>query len=263
VPYATAVREMSTGAGGAANERGAPALGCPLGVGVWLPVRDLDLRLDVNDPCVVAEVGRYVDRRGHADRRVDGRGGLGGGGEAEDGGCEPASDDGGKSELVHCGAFFFLSFVFEPWREVAVRRLCRPVMMVPLRRYNLQNTQVRVLIPVAVFGRWLAESGPRALNWTPMSDPGHAAGGGPHLANTSKVIDARAPHGAHLVSSCPARPGASLTYKQNVQLWRFARTAELSVIEIGSADDWQDHPDCPHASSSARTGLSNAAMEAR
>jgi hypothetical protein len=35
-------------------------------------------------------------------------------------------------------------------------------------------------------------------------------------------------------------------YNQNVQLWRFARTAELSVIEIGSADDWQDHPDCPH-----------------
>ena len=32
---------------------------------------------------------------------------LGGGGEAENGGCEPASDDGGKSELVHCGAFFF------------------------------------------------------------------------------------------------------------------------------------------------------------
>jgi hypothetical protein len=31
--YATAVREMSTGAGGAANERGAPALGCPL---VWV-----------------------------------------------------------------------------------------------------------------------------------------------------------------------------------------------------------------------------------
>jgi hypothetical protein len=31
--YATAVREMSTGAGGAANERGAPTLGCPL---VWV-----------------------------------------------------------------------------------------------------------------------------------------------------------------------------------------------------------------------------------
>src|SRR5258705_747759 len=31
--YATAVREMSTGAGGAGNERGAPALGCPL---VWV-----------------------------------------------------------------------------------------------------------------------------------------------------------------------------------------------------------------------------------
>jgi hypothetical protein len=31
-----------------------------------------------------------------------------------------------------------------------------------------------------------------------MSDPGHAAGGGPHLANTSKVIDA-----------CAARPPIS------------------------------------------------------
>jgi len=101
----------------------------PLGVGVWLPVRDVDLRLDVNDPPVMAEVGRDIDRRGHADRRGDGRGGLGGGGEAEDGGCDPTSDDGGKSELVHCGAFFFVlsSAVFEPWREVAVRRLGRPV----------------------------------------------------------------------------------------------------------------------------------------
>jgi hypothetical protein len=54
---------------------------------------------------------------------------LAGGGEAEDGGCEPTSDDGGKSELVHCGAFFFVlsSAVFEPWREVAVRRLGRPL----------------------------------------------------------------------------------------------------------------------------------------
>src|SRR5258705_12152135 len=31
--YATAVREMSTGAGGAGNERGGPPLGCPLGWG--------------------------------------------------------------------------------------------------------------------------------------------------------------------------------------------------------------------------------------
>jgi len=51
----------------------------PLGVGVWLPVRGVDLWLDVNDPRVVAEVGRDVDRRGHTDRRVDGRGSLGGG----------------------------------------------------------------------------------------------------------------------------------------------------------------------------------------
>ena len=75
--YATAVRQMSTGAGGAANEKGAPASGCPL-VWVCLPLRGGDLRLDVNDPRVVAEVGRDVDRRGHADRRVDGRGALGG-----------------------------------------------------------------------------------------------------------------------------------------------------------------------------------------
>ena len=126
-PCLRTVREMSTGAGGAANERGAPALGRP-SWWVWLPVRDLDMRLEiVNDPFVVAEVGRDVDRGGHGGRRVDGRGGLGGGGEAEDGGCEPASDDGGKSELGHRGVFFFLSsIVFEPWREVAVRTLCRP-----------------------------------------------------------------------------------------------------------------------------------------
>jgi hypothetical protein len=109
------------------TKEGHPHWGAPLGVGVWLPVWDLDLRLDVNDPRVVADVGRDVDRRGHDGRRVDGRGGLGGGGEAEDGGGEPASDDGGKSELLHCGAFFFLSsVVFEPWREVAVRTMCRP-----------------------------------------------------------------------------------------------------------------------------------------
>ena len=47
------------------------------------PVRDVGLRLDVNDPRMVAEVGRDVDRRGHDDRRLDGRGGLGGRGEAE------------------------------------------------------------------------------------------------------------------------------------------------------------------------------------
>jgi hypothetical protein len=70
---------------------GHPNWGDPLGVGVWSPVRDVGMRLDVNHPRVVAEVGRDVDRRGHAGRRVHGRGRLGGGGEAEDGGCEPAS----------------------------------------------------------------------------------------------------------------------------------------------------------------------------
>ena len=50
----------------------------PLGGGVWLPVRDVDVRLDVNDPPVVAEVGRDdVDRRGHDGRRIDGAWRLG------------------------------------------------------------------------------------------------------------------------------------------------------------------------------------------
>ena len=35
-------------------------------------------------------------------------------------------------------------------------------MMVRSRRSNSQNTQVRVLIPVTVFDRWLAETGQRA-----------------------------------------------------------------------------------------------------
>ena len=101
------------------TKEGHPHWGAPLGVGVWLPVRDLDLRLDVNDPRVVAEVGRDVDRRGHDGRRVDGRGGLGGGGEAEDGGGEPASDDGG---IRTCSLRCLLLSVFCGVRAVARSR---------------------------------------------------------------------------------------------------------------------------------------------
>ena len=73
-------------AGGVGIERrGTRFSGAPLGVGVWLPVRDVGMRLDINDPRVVAEVGREdVDRRGHDGRRIAGRGGLGGSSEAED-----------------------------------------------------------------------------------------------------------------------------------------------------------------------------------
>jgi Protein of unknown function (DUF3024) len=61
------------------RKRGTRFSGAPLGVSVWLPVRDVGMRLDVNDPRVVAEVGREdVDRRGHDGRRIAGRGGLGG-----------------------------------------------------------------------------------------------------------------------------------------------------------------------------------------
>jgi hypothetical protein len=66
---------------GAANESGAPASGVPCWCGVWLPVRDVGMPLDVKDPPVVAEVGWDVDRRGHDGRRGDGRGGLGAGQE--------------------------------------------------------------------------------------------------------------------------------------------------------------------------------------
>src|SRR6185295_10374929 len=46
-------------------------------------------------------------------------------------------------------------------------------MMVPLRRSNSQNTQVRVLIPVTVFDRWLAETGQRGtpLDAEPLLGP--------------------------------------------------------------------------------------------
>jgi hypothetical protein len=77
-------REIFTAAGGAANDRGVPASywGAPLCVGVWSPVRDVDIRLNVDDPRVVADVGLDVDRRGHNARRSKPRGGLGGGSQA-------------------------------------------------------------------------------------------------------------------------------------------------------------------------------------
>jgi len=45
------------------TKQGHPHWGAPW-CGVWLPVRDVDLRLDVNDPRVVAKVGRDVDQPG-------------------------------------------------------------------------------------------------------------------------------------------------------------------------------------------------------
>jgi len=154
------------------RKRGTP-IGVPLGVGVWLPVPGVNLRLGVNDPRVVVVVGRDIDRRGHSDRRVDGRGGLGGGGEGEDGGCDPTSDDGGKSELVHCGAFFCVlsCAVFEPWHEVAVRRLGRPLDDGSFAPIQLTEHTGQSINSGDIFDRWLAETGqrprPGALHWTP------------------------------------------------------------------------------------------------
>jgi hypothetical protein len=51
-----------------------------------------------------------------------------------------------------------------------------------------------------------------------MSDPGHAAGGAA-LANTSKVIDARAARPPYLVSWCPARPRAVPSRPDDASRW--------------------------------------------
>src|SRR5258705_12411533 len=60
----------------------------------------------------------------------------------------PLATTAANPNLFIWGAFFFLySVVFEPWRDVAVRRQCRPVMMVPLRRPTVYNTQLSALIP--------------------------------------------------------------------------------------------------------------------
>jgi hypothetical protein len=74
--------------------------------------------------------------------------GLGRSCEAEDGGREPAGDDGGKTELLHFGAFFFLwlSDVFSSG------------FVVPLHRHVWSNQEVKVLIPLAENYRQLAES---------------------------------------------------------------------------------------------------------
>jgi len=68
---------------------------------------------DLVDPGVVAQVG------------------LGGGGQTQDGGGEPTGDDAGKPELLHCDAFFFSVLLCSSrGANVAVRTLCRPVVVV-------------------------------------------------------------------------------------------------------------------------------------
>ena len=82
------------------------------------------MRLDVNDPRVVADVGRDVGYRRQHGRRVDGRGGLGRGGQAEDGGDQPASGDGGKSDFfIVVPSSFCLLLCSSRGATVAVRTL--------------------------------------------------------------------------------------------------------------------------------------------
>jgi hypothetical protein len=76
---------------------------------------------------------------------VDGIG-LGRSCEAEDCGGQSASDDCGKSELLHLGAFFFVCLADVPSAG----------FVLPLRRSDRLNQQVRGLIPVAEIDRRLA-----------------------------------------------------------------------------------------------------------
>jgi hypothetical protein len=103
------------------NERGAPAFRVPLFVWVWLAalghagidLGDRHARADLIDPGVVAQIS------------------LGGARQTQDSCGEPAGDDAGKSELLHCGAFFFsASCCSSRGANVAVRTLCRPVVLV-------------------------------------------------------------------------------------------------------------------------------------
>src|SRR5882757_7495868 len=80
------------------SERGAPALGAPLVEIRWsaalmdagVDLRHAHLLLDVMNPVVVNRIG------------------LSRSGETENGGGQSTGDHGGKSELLHFDAFFFL-----------------------------------------------------------------------------------------------------------------------------------------------------------
>ena len=208
--YATAVREMSTGAGGAANEKGAPALGCPLVwvcgyrcgtltfgwmsmTHAWWPT---SVGMLIAEATLIGVLTAVAAWAGAARPRMAAASPL-------------ATTAANPNLFIVVPSSFYLLLCSSRGANVAVRALYGPVMMVPVRRSSVYNTQFRALIPVAVFDRWLAATGQRpragALNWTPMSDPGHAAGGG-RTWQTHRRSSMRAPPAPHLVSWCPARP---------------------------------------------------------
>ena len=208
--HTTAVREISTGAGGAGNERGAPALGCPLvwvcgyrcgtlacgwmsTTHAWWPK---SVGMLIAEATLIGVLTAVAAWAGAARPRMAAASPL-------------ATTAANPNLFIVVPSSFYLLLCSSRGANVAVRTLCRPVMMVPLRRSNLYNTQVRVLIPVAVFDRWLAATGPtaaaRGTQLDAMSDPGHAAGGGRTWQTQSKVIDVRAPHGPSSRLVVPAR----------------------------------------------------------
>jgi hypothetical protein len=91
-------------------------------------LRHAHLLLDVMDPVVVDDIG------------------LGWSREAEDGGGQSAGDHGGKSELLHFDAFFFF----------CLSDVSSAGLVLPLRRSDGLNQEVRALIPVAGIDRRLA-----------------------------------------------------------------------------------------------------------
>jgi len=83
---------------------------------------DRHARADLIDPGVVAQVS------------------LGGGRQTQDSCGEPAGDDAGKSDLLHCGAFFIsVSCCSSRGANAAVRTLRRPVVVVPCARLMVQT----------------------------------------------------------------------------------------------------------------------------
>ena len=103
------------------TKEGYPHWGAPLCVGVSLPLRDADMRLNVNDPRVVAEVGRDVDRRGHNGRRIKPRGGLGGSqAEAIRNCCRGGRTPEGQSVPERCRAYRWQYSAGEAYERIGV-----------------------------------------------------------------------------------------------------------------------------------------------
>ena len=140
--YATAVREMSTGAGGAANERGAPALGCPLvwvcgyrcgtltfgwmsTTHAWWPK---SVGMVIAEATTVGALTAVAAWAGAARPRMAAVSPL-------------ATTAANPNLFIVVPSSFCLLLCSSRGANVAVRTLYRPVMMVPVRRSNVYSVK--------------------------------------------------------------------------------------------------------------------------